>query len=94
MANVDLISVHAQIAGTLEINDHTSINKRIADAKSDEVSKNLTQFLGTSRKLIPQSLPLKLTDYIEVVDWWIRAISSLIISMQLLALHPVRHERL
>lgn len=69
MAYVDLNPVRAKMAETPETSDHTSIKSRINAAKMNEPAKNLAQFVGNPREPMPQGLPFKLTDYIELVDW-------------------------
>ncbi len=74
MAYVDLNPVRAKMAESPETSDHTSVKKRIKAAKCSEVPLNLACFVGNPREPMPQGLPFKLMDYIELVDWTGRAI--------------------
>ena len=47
-----------------------------AIAKNNEPAKNLAEFVGNPREPMPQGLPFKLTDYIELVDWSGRALRA------------------
>ena len=69
MAYVDLNPVRAKMAESPEASDHTSIKKRIKAAKCNETPLNLACFVGNPREPMPQGLPFKLMDYIELVDW-------------------------
>lgn len=76
MVYVDLNPIHAQMAETLEGSDHTSIQKRISDAKQSPETqtevyqpKTLFPFVGNPREPMPAGLPFRLEDYLELVDW-------------------------
>ena len=69
MAYVDLNPIRANMAKAPEASDHTSIKKRIYATKNNETPQNLAQFIGNPREPMPQGLPFKLSDYIELVDW-------------------------
>lgn len=69
MAYVDLNPIRAKMAHRPETSRHTSIKRRIDSAKKNQPAKNLAQFVGNPREPMPQGLPFKLTDYIELVDW-------------------------
>ncbi|MDH5392011.1 MAG: transposase [Gammaproteobacteria bacterium] len=76
MAYVDLNPIRAAIENTPEQSAHTSIKKRIQKAKTvttpnhpQQQSKALMAFAGNPRKNMPQGLPFRLTDYIDLVDW-------------------------
>ena len=61
MAYVDLNPIRAAMAKTPEQSDYTSIQERISHPDSDSISK-----------LDPNSvnaIPIKLEDYLELVDW-------------------------
>ncbi|MDF1527544.1 MAG: transposase [Sedimenticola sp.] len=87
MAYVDLNPVRAGMAGTPESSDYTSIQRRIRFAQdldcSDKTNsannkatqpKELQPFVGYPRKPMPNGLPFRLNDYLELVDWTGRAI--------------------
>ena len=76
MAYVDLNPVRANMATTPETSDHTSIKQRTNKAKDastpnhpNQQIKNLHMFAGNPGKDMPEGLPFKLTDYLELVDW-------------------------
>jgi REP element-mobilizing transposase RayT len=76
MAYVDLNPIRASIAKTPETSMHTSIQKRVKKAKSatqpnhhQQQPKSLFPFAGNPRETMPQGLPFRLTDYLELVDW-------------------------
>ncbi len=77
MAYVDLNPVRAAIAETPEGSDHTSIKSRCEAAKSEgrvegvlaKQPKALQRFAGNPRLDMPEGLPFRLTDYLELVDW-------------------------
>ncbi len=75
MVYVDLNPIRADIAETPETSDYTSIKKRIQcalnikqpDAQNIQPA-NLYPFVGDPRKDMPEGLPFKLTDYLELVE--------------------------
>ncbi|GGY51422.1 hypothetical protein GCM10011297_25460 [Bacterioplanes sanyensis] len=76
MAYVDLNPVRANMAATPEKSSHTSVQRRIKKAKSSRQSnhpsqqtKDLLPFVGNPRQNIPLGIQMKLTDYLELVDW-------------------------
>ena len=77
MAYVDLNPIRANMAKTPETSAHTSIKRRCEAAKSEGrvpgiVSKQpcqLERFVGYTRAEMPEGLPFRLTDYLELVDW-------------------------
>ena len=76
MAYVDLNPVRAQMADTPEQSDHTSIKKRSEKSKqSQQVNhpnqqvKELHPFVGNPRQDMPDGIQMRLTDYLELVDW-------------------------
>lgn len=75
MAYVDLNPIRAKIANTPEDSDHTSIQRRILCLRN-AISENATaqpaqllRFVGNPREPMPDGLPFKLDDYLELVDW-------------------------
>ncbi len=76
MAYVDLNPIRSKMSTTPEESDHTSIKQRIHKAQQIEYPnamkqqvKTLMPFVGNPRKDMPDGLPFKLTDYMELVDW-------------------------
>ena len=74
MAYVDLNPIRATIADTPEESDYTSIQQRIqtalnSDSKQPSQPDNLYPFAGNPRETMPEGLPFRLEDYIELVDW-------------------------
>lgn len=75
MAYVDLNPIRAKMAKTPESSDHTSIKQRAESAsiasqpnRQRQQPENLLPFVGNPRKNMPQGIPFKLTDYLELVD--------------------------
>ena len=76
MAYVDLNPVRAGMARTPESSDFTSVKTRCSKAKTS-VSPNhpfqqpseLLNFAGNQRQDMPDGIPMRLTDYIDLVDW-------------------------
>ncbi len=75
MAYVDLNPVRAKIAATPEAWDYTTLQSRILYLKN-AISENSTAlpaqllpFVGNPREPIPDVLPFKVDDYLELVDW-------------------------
>ena len=83
MAYVDLNPVRAKMAATPETSAHTSIRRRCEAAKSKgraegviakqpkqpKQPKQLQRFAGNPRADMPEGLPFRLTDYLDLVDW-------------------------
>ena len=76
MVYVDLNPVRAAMAKTPETSDHTSIKRRISVALKFQQPNYIHQqapylfpFVGNPRKDMPEGLPFKLNDYIELVEW-------------------------
>ena len=76
MAYVDLNPIRAAMAKAPETSDHTSIKRRIGFAlksqhpnHKNQQAHKLFPFVGNLRKDMPEGLPFKLTDYIELVEW-------------------------
>ncbi len=81
MTYVDLNPIRAKLADSPENSDHTSIKQRIAKALQayqpnhpHQQPKSLMPFAGYERQDMPNGLPFRLTDYLELVDWTGRAI--------------------
>ena len=75
MAYVDLNPIRARMAKTPEESEHTSVKRRIKamlKARQHKTSTNQTgllPFVGYPRKDMPEGLPFRLTDYLELVEW-------------------------
>ncbi|OEE67050.1 transposase [Enterovibrio norvegicus FF-33] len=70
MAYVDLNPVRAAIADTPEQSDHTSVKARIESLKSEDITApSLFPFAGNPREDMPDGIPFRLMDYLELVDW-------------------------
>ncbi len=76
MAYVDLNPIRARMAKTPEASDYTSAKLRIAKAAQahspnhpNGQPSNLRAFAGNPRKDMPDGLPFRLTDYLELLDW-------------------------
>ena len=76
MAYVDLNPVRAKIAATPESSDHTSVKRRSEKATAskqpnhpNQQAEALLPFVGNPRQNIPKGIQMKLTDYLELVDW-------------------------
>ncbi len=75
LAYVDLNPVRAKMAKTPEQSEHTSFKARAKKAKTahspnhpNQQEKSLMPFVGNPRQDMPQGLPFKLTDYLELVE--------------------------
>ncbi|MDB4837005.1 transposase [Marinomonas sp.] len=68
MAYVDLNPLKSNMSDTPENSDFTSIKKRIISVKGKHQPKTLYPFVGNPRKSMPDGLPFKLKDYLELVD--------------------------
>ena len=78
MAYVDLNPIRSRMAETPETSDHTSIQQRIRyhteTSNLDlnavrQQSQNLLPFAGNPRLHMPDGLPFKYTDYLELIEW-------------------------
>ena len=69
MAYVDLNPIRASMADTPEASEHTSIKRRISAAKTGQQPAELMPFVGNPRDQIPEGIPFRLQDYLELVDW-------------------------
>jgi len=67
MAYVDLNPIRASLAKTPESSDYTSIKKRLIDLNQHQANSALEDFVGIHQNGI--GIPLKLKDYLELVDW-------------------------
>lgn len=75
LAYVDLNPIRANIAKIPETSDYTSIKQRAQKAKTarsvnhpNQQVKNLMPFAGNPKANMPDGLPFKLTDYLELVE--------------------------
>lgn len=70
MAYVDLNPVRAGIADTPEQSRHTSVKARIeALRKGQTTAPYLFPFSGNHRADMPEGIPFRLMDYLELVEW-------------------------
>jgi len=76
MVYVELNPIRAKMAETPEQSDYTSIRQRISQAiktkqpyQAEQQPDNLFPFAGYPREAMPEGLPFRLSDYIELVDW-------------------------
>ena len=71
MAYVDLNPIRAGMAKSPETSDFTSIKQRINTVLNTGHStpSGLMRFAGNPRNHMPDGLPFRLTDYIELVEW-------------------------
>ncbi|WP_407333271.1 transposase [Enterovibrio sp. 27052020O] len=70
MAYVDLNPVRAAIAETPEQSAFTSVKARIeALRKEQHTAPYLFPFVGNPREPMPDGIPFRLMDYLELVDW-------------------------
>ena len=76
MAYVDLNPLRAKMAKTPERSHRTSIKKHIAKAQTtrqinhpQQQEKSLMRFAGNPRQVMPEGLPCRLSNYLELVDW-------------------------
>ena len=74
MTYVDLNPIRAKIAETPETSGHTSVQTRIVSAKESQQPRELFPFVGNPRAEVPDGLPFRLSDYLELVDWTGRVI--------------------
>ncbi|MES9851430.1 MAG: transposase [Candidatus Thiodiazotropha sp. L084R] len=82
MAYVDLNPVRAGMAKTPETSEFTSVAQRLAQIKQSSGNAkeqpsqppHLFPFVGNPRTDMPNGLPFRLTDYLQLVDWSGRAI--------------------
>ena len=83
MAYIDLNPIRAGLSKTPETSKHTTIRHRIKSACLSQAPNRLNQqptllfpFAGNPRQNSPAGLPMKLTDYIELVEWTGRQIRN------------------
>ena len=75
LAYVDLNPIRAKMAETPESSEHTSAKRRIRSMKRPNEQLQTSQpdalypFAGNPREAMPEGLPFRLTDYLELVDW-------------------------
>lgn len=75
MAYVDLNPIRAKMAATPETSDFTSAQRRLMCLKQTLSEQNpqqppeLLPFVSNPREPMPDGLPFKLEDYLELVDW-------------------------
>ena len=72
MAYVDLNPIRAALAKTPEASSYTSIKHRIDTLKTHDRARQpnrLYPFVGNPRAPMPEGLPFRLDDYINLVDW-------------------------
>ena len=80
MVYVDLNPIRAKMAETPEESEYTSVKQRIHTVLKARHSKKaikqtgLLNFVGYPRKDMPEGLPFRLADYLELVDWTGRVI--------------------
>ncbi|QPG07188.1 transposase [Salinimonas marina] len=68
MAYVDLNPVRARLAKTPEDSAHTSIQKLLQAARSDQQPRSLFHFADNSGEKISDGLPFRLQDYFTLVE--------------------------
>ncbi|WP_334078553.1 hypothetical protein [Microbulbifer sp. M83] len=68
MAYADLNPIRARIAITPKSSDHTSIKQRVSAAGDGMQPGELIPFAGNPRDPMPEGMPFRLRDYIELVD--------------------------
>ena len=83
MTYVDLNPVRAKMAKTPEDSAHTSIQKRAKKAKAayspnhpQQQVPELLNFAGNPKQDMPDGIPMRLTDYLDLVDWTGRQIKE------------------
>lgn len=70
MAYVDLNPVRAAIAETPEGSEFTSVKARIESLRKEQhTAPSLFPFAGNPREPMPEGMPFRLMDYLELVDW-------------------------
>jgi REP element-mobilizing transposase RayT len=70
MAYVDLNPIRAKMAETPEESDHTSVQRRISAVREGgHQPEQLFPFAGNPRSPMPEGMPFRLSDYLELVDW-------------------------
>ena len=76
LAYVDLNPIRAMMADTPESLEFTSVKDRIEQAEStgnpqypNQQPLHLMPFVGNPRQNMPNGLPFRLTDYLDLVDW-------------------------
>lgn len=57
------------MAETPEESAHTSVKQQVLSATKVRQPENLFLFTGNPRNAMPEGLPCRLQDYLELVDW-------------------------
>ncbi|MEM9605253.1 MAG: transposase [Pseudomonadota bacterium] len=68
MAYADLNPIRANLAETPETSEHTSIKRRIEQAKSGNIPSGLMRFQGDAHRDKHEGIPFALAHYVELVD--------------------------
>lgn len=71
MAYVDLNLIRAGMATSLQESEHTSIKKRLSVLTPEQLNQTITAIAG---KVKNRTMVLKLSDYVELVEWTGQAI--------------------
>jgi hypothetical protein len=71
MAYLDLNPIRSKLADSPESSAHTLIQRRmqISQQETNTQPIELLPFAGNPRKNIPEGIPFRYTDYLELVDW-------------------------
>jgi hypothetical protein len=71
MAYVDLNPIRFKLADSPESSAHTSIQRRIRVSQQQSNMQTIERlpFAGNPRKNMPEGIPFRYTDYLELVDW-------------------------
>jgi hypothetical protein len=76
MAYVDLNPLRAAMAKTPKESEHTSVKKRTEKAKvayppnhPQQQAYRLLPFAGNPRQDMPEGIQMRLTNYLDLVDW-------------------------
>ena len=70
MAYVDLNPIRAGIAKTPECSDYTSIKTRLQALKEHkQTTPPLHPFIGNPGNIMAKGIPMRLMDYIKLIDW-------------------------
>jgi hypothetical protein len=71
MAYVDLNPIRSKLADSPESSAHTLIQRRmqISQQETNTQPIELLPFAGNARKNMPEGIPFRYTDYLELVNW-------------------------
>jgi hypothetical protein len=71
MAYLDLNPIRSKLADSPESSAHTLIQRRmqISQQETNTQPIELLPFAGNPRKNMPEGIPFRYTDYLELVDW-------------------------